>query len=108
MKNRIHILNVIFFLVASLSSLSTAGTIFVEAEGFAKLGGWAIDQQFMDQMGSPFLLAHGLGEPVKDAITTVEFPAAGKYRVWVRTRDWAAPWKAPGRTTSLPSARSGS
>jgi hypothetical protein len=96
MKNRIHILNVIFFLVASLSSLSTAGTIFVEAEGFAKLGGWMVDQQFMDQMGSPYLLAHGLGEPVKDATTTVEFPQTGKYRVWVRTRDWAAPWKAPG------------
>ena len=28
--------------------------------------------------------------------TTVEFPAAGTYRVWVRTKDWVAPWKAPG------------
>ncbi len=50
----------------------------------------------MDQMGSPYLLAHGLGEPVRDAETTVQFPAAGNYRVWVRTRDWVAPWKAPG------------
>ncbi len=71
-------------------------TVLVEAEGFANRGGWVIDQQFMDQMGSPFLLAHGMGEPVKDAATAVIFPAPGKYRVWVRTRDWVAPWKAPG------------
>jgi len=55
-----------------------------------------VDQQFTDQMGSPMLLAHGLGVPVADATTTVEFPAAGTYRLWVRTRDWAAPWAAPG------------
>jgi hypothetical protein len=69
---------------------------FLEAEGFADHGGWVLDQQFMDQMGSSYLLAHGLGEPVRDAKTTVTFPAAGMYRVWVRTRDWVAPWRAPG------------
>ncbi len=77
-------------------SIAPAHTILVEAESFENLGGWVIDQQFMDQMGSPFLLAHGLGEPVKDATTTVTFAAGGKYRVWVRTRDWVAPWSAPG------------
>ncbi len=71
-------------------------TVLVEAEGFEEHGGWVVDQQFMDQMGSPFLLAHGLGVPVQDATTTVELPAAGTYRVLVRTRDWVAPWKAPG------------
>jgi hypothetical protein len=47
----------------------------------------------MDVMGSPFLLAHGLGIPVVDAVTTLAFPAPGLYRLWVRTRDWTAPWK---------------
>ena len=70
--------------------------VLLEAEQFANHGGWLVDQQFMDQMGSPYLLAHGLGEPVRDAETTARFPTAGKYRVWVRTRDWVAPWKAPG------------
>ena len=36
-------------------------TILVEAECFAELGGWVIDQQAMDVMGSPYLMAHGLG-----------------------------------------------
>ncbi|MCA9091790.1 MAG: NADH-dependent oxidoreductase, partial [Planctomycetaceae bacterium] len=73
-----------------------AGFLFLEAEGFDDLGGWELDQQSMDQMGSPYLLAHGLGIPVMDAVAKVNFPAAGRYRLWVRTRDWVAPWKAPG------------
>lgn len=71
-------------------------SILVEAESFDYPGGWVIDQQFMDQMGSPFLLAHGLGVPVADARTTVRIPQPGAYRIWVRTRDWVAGWKAPG------------
>ncbi len=47
-------------------------------------------------MGSAYLLAHGLGVPVKDAVTAVKVSSPGAYRVWVRTRDWVAPWKAPG------------
>ncbi|MBI3944410.1 MAG: FAD-dependent oxidoreductase [Armatimonadetes bacterium] len=70
--------------------------LLIEAESFADRGGWEIDQQAMDQMGSPFLLAHGLGVPVADATTTFAVPAAGRYRVWVRTRDWVAPWGASG------------
>lgn len=70
--------------------------VFVEAEQFANFGGWNIDQQSMEQMGSPYLLAHGLGIPVEDATTNITFPSEGKYRVWVRTKDWVAPWNAPG------------
>lgn len=76
--------------------MSNKQIVFVEAEGFDNLGGWLLDQQFMDNMGSPFLLAHGLGEPVVDAETVIRFPETGKYRVWVRTRDWVAPWNASG------------
>lgn len=70
--------------------------LFLEAEAFDDRGGWELDQQSMDQMGSPYLLAHGLGIPVKDAVSHVTFPSAGQYRLWVRTRDWVAPWNAPG------------
>jgi hypothetical protein len=72
------------------------GIVLVEAESFAHPGGWLVDQQFMDLMGSPYLLAHGLGVPVPDAKTSIKLPEAGQWRVWVRTRDWVAPWNAPG------------
>ncbi|MGZ4962698.1 MAG: FAD-dependent oxidoreductase [Limisphaerales bacterium] len=71
-------------------------SVLVEAESMPHLGGWMIDPQFMDQMGSPYLLAHGLGKPVADASTTVQFPKSGTYHVFVRTKDWVAQWKAPG------------
>jgi hypothetical protein len=79
---------------------SRGQNVLVEAEQFADLGGWDIDQQSMDQMGSPYLLAHGLGVPVRDAVTAARFAEPGLRRVWVRTRNWVAPWKvvgAPGK-----------
>jgi len=75
---------------------SAADQVLIEAESFREPGGWVLDTQFIQIMGSPYLLAHGLGEPVKDATTTVKFPSTGKYRVFVRTKDWVAKWKAPG------------
>ncbi|MCX7825529.1 MAG: hypothetical protein N2689_08210, partial [Verrucomicrobiae bacterium] len=74
------------------ATVALAQNVLVEAECFARRGGWVVDPQFMDQMGSPYLLAHGLGRPVADATTEVEFPATGAYRVWVRTKDWVAQW----------------
>jgi hypothetical protein len=86
----------LFLPPAVLRAAPPAHHVLVEAESFQQTGGWVIDQQFMDQMGSPFLLAHGMGVPVNDARTEVDVPQTGTYRVWVRTRDWAAPWDAPG------------
>ena len=79
---------------------SFAADVLVEAESFTDKGGWAVDQQFMDLMGSPYLIAHGMGVPVADATTTADVPEDGRYRVWVRTYNWTAPWtdaKGPGR-----------
>ncbi len=70
--------------------------IFLNAPQFDNLGGWDVDQQSMEQMGSAYMLAHGLGVPVQDAFTSVKVASPGTYRAWVRTRDWVAPWKAPG------------
>jgi hypothetical protein len=71
--------------------------VLVEAESFAEHGGWSLDTQFIRNMGSPYLLAHGLGKPVQNARTEVELPATGEYRVYVRTKDWVARWGASGQ-----------
>ncbi len=70
--------------------------VLVEAESFSSPGGWKLDTQFIDEMGSPYLLAHGLGRPVKDATTEVTFPETGTYHVYARTKDWVARWGAKG------------
>ena len=64
------------------------GVVWLEAESFKTAGGWSNDSQHVDLMGSPYLLATGLGKPVKDAATTATIPEAGTYRLWVRCRDW--------------------
>ena len=84
----------IFMLVLALAFSAAAETesqIWVEAESFEDWGGWVNDTQFMDQMHSPYLLAHGLGKSVADAKT--KFVAdGGEYDVWVRTKNWTAFW----------------
>ncbi|MCY2973267.1 MAG: FAD-dependent oxidoreductase [Planctomycetota bacterium] len=74
----------------------TQPTLLVEAESFEQHGGWSLDTQFIREMGSPYLIAHGLGKPVNDATANVTFPETGKYEVFVRTKDWVARWNAPG------------
>ncbi len=91
----------VLLLVAMLLPLSLrAQGIFLEAEGFSNIGGWTNDNQSVSQMGSPYLIAHGLGRPVADAETVFEAPEAGEYQLWVRTRDWTRTWgrtESPGR-----------
>lgn len=63
-------------------------------------GGWTVDPQLIDTVGSSVLLAHGLGKPVADASRKFFVSRSGEYRLFVRTRNWVAPWsksEAPGR-----------
>lgn len=89
-----------FIILLIISFPLKADNIFVEAESFDCRGGWVLDNQSMGQMGSPYLLAHGLGVPVENASTVIRVENGGKYRVWVRTRDWVKQWDqtaSPGR-----------
>ncbi len=86
----------ILALILILPTASMAAELLLEAEAFQTRGGWTLDAQFVDTMGSSYLLAHGLGNPVEEAQTTVEFPEPGRYHLWVRTCDWV-PSHHPGR-----------
>ncbi|MDC7218102.1 MAG: FAD-dependent oxidoreductase, partial [Spirochaetales bacterium] len=74
--------------------------VLIEVESFSNKGSWVTDQQFMDLMGAPYLMAHGMETPVADAETTVDFPSNGEYHVFVRTFNWTSPWfegEGPGK-----------
>lgn len=73
-----------------------ANDLLVETELFQDKGGWLVESQFVSQMGSPYLLAHGLGRPVADAKTEIAIER-GRYHVWVRTKDWAPFPHGPGK-----------
>ncbi len=70
--------------------------IWMEAESFEDAGGWVNDPQFIDIMGSPYLLANGVDEPVEDAVTHLDIPTDGTYQLWVRCKNWL-PEHSPGR-----------
>ena len=74
------------------------GFLWIEAENFKSYGGWILDTQFAHKMGSGYLLAPGVGIPVSNAITSVDVAKGGKYRLWVRCKDWV-PQHHPGRFT---------
>ncbi len=86
-----------FVLLATLLTLTAAHAqpLWLEAESFSTPGGWVLDTQFIDVMGSPYLMAHGMGKPVKDASTEIDLPA-GSYTLWARTKNWVGPWDAKG------------
>ena len=76
------------------SVAAAAETVYVECESFQELGGWTVDPHSSGKMGSAYIMAHGSGSPVADAVTEVEIPVSGKYSVWARTRNWNAEWTA--------------
>ena len=82
----------IAFAFALVAAQGRAAEVFVECESFAELGGWVVDAYSMRNMGSAYVMAHGCGRPVADAVGTVTVPAQGKYAVWARTRNWNAEW----------------
>lgn len=91
---------ILFIIILGGAASASADRILIETESFTDKGGWVTDQQFMEKMGSPYLLAHGLGRPVDDASTAVDFAHKGRYKVYVRTFNWTSPWsdkKGPGR-----------
>ncbi|MEM7697997.1 MAG: FAD-dependent oxidoreductase, partial [Verrucomicrobiota bacterium] len=92
------------FAAVALSGLSlgSAADILIEAESFEDRGGWKLDTQFIEIMGSPYLLAHGLGNPVEDASTTIEVSEAGTYHVWVRTKNWIEKFDEHANTDTAP------
>jgi hypothetical protein len=90
---------IFLFLVILIPAKAFCGqSILLETENFQHKGGWVIDQQSVNVIGSSYLLAHGMGKPVENAKTEITFPAKGKYQLWVRTRNWMpGKWKAPGQ-----------
>jgi hypothetical protein len=95
------IFTAIILLTISLTGSSQSNnSLLLEAENFENKGGWVVDQQFMDLMGSSYLIAHGMGVPVADAETSIDFPSAGDYNIFVRTFNWTSPWhngEGPGK-----------
>ena len=83
-------------LVAAERTIDGQRFLWVDTEDFDEYGGWTLDTQYVHLMGSAYLIAAGIGQPVDDATTTVELAQAGQFHVWVRARNWL-PEYSPGK-----------
>ncbi|MDD4871180.1 MAG: FAD-dependent oxidoreductase [Kiritimatiellae bacterium] len=79
-------------------TMAVDGFLWIEAEDFTDYGEWRIDTQFIHKMGSAYLLAGGICMPISNAVTEIQIPQAGKYRIWVRAKNWLKEY-APGKFT---------
>jgi len=87
-KSNMIILIIFLLLIVQSSSAK----LLLEVETFENKGGWLIDHQAFEKIGSAYLIAHGKGKPVEDAYTEVFFKEAGSYHVYVHTYNWTSPW----------------
>ena len=74
-------------LILSLQLSATTNRVAVSPLMF-KPNGWSVDAQFSESVGSAYLLAHGLGRRVPDARAKVTLPSTGRWRIWVRAKNW--------------------
>jgi len=91
--NKLHLLTVPLLACIGCSQMTT----IIETESFGDYGGWVLNQQYMDQMGSPYLMAHGIGKPVEDAVQEFRIDNSDTYFIFARTFNWTSPWsEKPG------------
>lgn len=83
------------------ASLLRREELLPEAEAFARQGNWKLDTQFIELMGSPYLLAHGMGNPVGAAAGEFSLTEGGSSQVWVRIVDWPEQVGRGGRCRPL-------
>ena len=76
--------------------LAALCAVTLECERFTDLGGWKLDSQFRLEMGSTYLIAHGMGRPVANAKTRFAVREAGEYVAFARTMNWTAKWSKDG------------
>ena len=76
MKTNCKVKSFAALMSAMFLTFASAARVDVYPQSF-DAGGWSLDAQFMDVMGSPYLLAHGLGVRVTDAKAYVSFPEQG-------------------------------
>ena len=72
-----------------------SGFLWADAADFQDYGGWALDTQHVGFMGSSYLIAQGTSKTVSDATLKLKAVKPGKYRLWVRSRNWI-PEHSPG------------
>lgn len=80
--------------------------IWIDALSFENHGGFIPETQFIREMGQGYLLANGVGEAVEPASTSFTIKNDGKYRVYIRTKNWNNEYTPDSIVVSVDGTRS--
>lgn len=80
--------------------------IWIDALSFEDKGGYIPDTQFVREMGQGYLLANGAGKPVEPASTSFLVNTDGKYRIFIRTKNWNNEYNPDGIIVSVDGIKS--
>ena len=86
--SKIRLLGYASFMGLSFVSLAEAKTFWMPSNQFEMGGGWQVQEDSTGLGAKEFLIATGTKEKIP-AVGALEIPNAGKWRVWVRTKDFA-------------------
>ena len=70
--------------------------IWIDAVDFDDYGGFVLETQFIREMGQPYLMANGVGEPVEPASVSFNVENCGAYRFYIRTKNWCEEYSPDG------------
>ncbi len=81
--------------------------IWIDALEFQEYGGFRLETQFVREMGQGYLLADSCNGPVAPAETKFTVGQKGRYRVFLRTKNWCAGYDPDGLVVSVDGQKAG-
>ena len=81
--------------------------LWIDAVDFDDYGGFVLETQFVREMGQSYLLATGVGTPVKPASVTFHVTEGGMYRFHIRTKNWYPDCPPDGLILEIDGEKSG-
>ncbi|MBE6612313.1 MAG: FAD-dependent oxidoreductase [Ruminococcaceae bacterium] len=82
-------------------------TLWIDAVEFEDYGGFICETQFVREMGQPYLMADGVGNPTAPASVRFTVREAGMHRFFLRTKNWCVEHKPDGLIVDVDGIRSG-
>lgn len=81
--------------------------IWIDAMEFDRCGGFRRETQFVREMGQGYLMADSVDGPVEPAEINFKVEEQGRYRVFLRTKNWCAGYDPDGLVVAVDGKKSG-
>lgn len=81
--------------------------IWIDAMEFDDYGGFRKETQFVREMGQGYLMADSVDGPVSPALKEFDVKEGGRYRIFIRTKNWCVGYDPDGLIVSVDGKKAG-